>query len=103
MKISKRGSKYLREYVYLAAFASLCQNAALRMKYNDYVSNKHKHHNQALIAVGRKILNICFYLMKTGENYVMVFPQFTDQPQKAQEPTEEELDSLISSTERNDE
>ncbi|MDA3833620.1 MAG: IS110 family transposase [Spirochaetales bacterium] len=100
MKISKRGSKYLREYVYLAAFASLCQNSALRMKYNDYVSNKHKHHNQALIAVGRKILNICFYLMKTGENYVMIFPQIAGQSQGAQEPTEQELDSLMSSTER---
>lgn len=76
-KMSKRGSPYLRRALYLAAVACNLHNPAMRAIYN-HKRAQGKAHAVALSVVERKLINIIFYLMKTGKVYEMVMPENHD-------------------------
>lgn len=71
--MSKRGSPYLRRALYLAAVACNLHNPALHAVYEKKRAQG-KHHNVALSAVSRKLVNIIYAVMKSGKPYVMVMP-----------------------------
>lgn len=66
--ISKRGPKVLRWALYMAAVASLKHNKEMRTLYHKKLSQG-KTEKQALICVGKKILQIALSLLKSGESY----------------------------------
>jgi len=67
-KISKRGPKVLRWALYMSAVASLRHNREMKTLYHKKLSQG-KNEKQALIYVGKKILQISFSLLKSGETY----------------------------------
>ena len=73
-KISKRGPKILRWALYMAAVASLRHNKEMRTLYHKKLSQG-KTEKQALICVGKKLLQIALSMLKSGEAYnpAMVF------------------------------
>jgi transposase len=64
--ISKRGPKVLRWALYMAAGASLRHNKEMRTLYHKKLSQG-KTEKQALICVGKKLLQIALSLLKSGE------------------------------------
>jgi transposase len=72
-RMSKRGSPYLRRAFFLAAVACNMHNPALKALY-DKKRNQGKHHLVALSAVMRKLVNIVYAVLKSGQPYVMVMP-----------------------------
>lgn len=72
--MSKRGSPYLRRALYLAAVACNLHNPAMRAIY-DKKRAQGKPHAVALSVVERKLVNIIFNLMKTGDTYKMIMPE----------------------------
>lgn len=71
--MSKRGSPYLRRAFYQAAVACNMHNPALHAIYEKKRSQG-KHHNVALSAVARKLVNIIFAVMKSNKPYEMIMP-----------------------------
>lgn len=71
MHISKKGSAYLRHSLHLASLSMLGHNQALADFYHYLVDDRGKDHGVALVAMQRKILNICFRLMNDGSVYHM--------------------------------
>ena len=67
-KISKRGPKYLRWALYMAAVASIRHNKEMRSLYLKKLSQGKKK-KQALIAVAKKLAHIMLSMLKTGEQY----------------------------------
>lgn len=67
-KISKRGPKVLRWALYMAAVASLKHNKEMRTLYHKKLSQG-KTEKQALIYVGKKLLQIALSMLKSGETY----------------------------------
>lgn len=67
-KISKRGPKVLRWALYMAAVASLRHNREMRTLYHKKLSQG-KTEKQALIYVGKKLLQIALSMLKSGEPY----------------------------------
>lgn len=75
-RMSKRGSPYLRRTLHLAAVACNLHNPAMRAIY-DRKRAQGKCHNVALSAVSRKLVNIIFAVLKSGQPYVMVMPSIS--------------------------
>jgi transposase len=73
-KMSKRGSPYLRRAFFLAAVAGTMHNPALKALY-DKKKSQGKHHLVAISAVMRKLINIVFSVLKSGQPYIMVMPK----------------------------
>ena len=73
-KISKRGPKVLRWALYMAAVASLKHNPEMKALYHRKISQG-KTEKQALIYLGKKLLQIMLAMLKSGEPYnpLMVF------------------------------
>jgi len=67
-EISKRGPKVLRWALYMAAVASLRHNKEMRTLYHKKLSQG-KTEKQALICVGKKLLQIALSMLKSGEAY----------------------------------
>ncbi len=67
-KIVKRGPKYLRAALYMAAVASVKHNHELRALYHKKVS-QNKSKKQALIYVAKKIAHMCLAMLKSGQAY----------------------------------
>ena len=67
-KISKRGPKVLRWALYMAAVAALRHNKEMRTLYHKKLSQG-KTEKQALICVGKKLLQIALSMLKSGESY----------------------------------
>jgi len=67
-KISKRGPKVLRWALYMSAVASLRHNKEMRTLYHKKLSQG-KTEKQALICVGKKLLQIALSMLKSGETY----------------------------------
>jgi transposase len=67
-KISKRGPKLLRWALYIAAVASLRHNPEMRALYYRKISQG-KTEKQALIYLGKKLLQIMLAMLKSGEPY----------------------------------
>lgn len=67
-KISKRGPKVLRWALYMAAVSSLRHNKEMRTLYHKKLSQG-KTEKQALICVGKKLLQIALSMLKSGETY----------------------------------
>jgi len=72
-RMSKRGSPYLRRALYLAAVSCNLHNEAMHAIYLKKRAEG-KHHNVALSAISRKLVNIIFNLLKTQKSYIMVHP-----------------------------
>ena len=66
--ISKRGPKVLRWALYMAAVASVRHNKEMRTLYHKKLSQG-KTEKQALICVGKKLLQIALSLLKSGDTY----------------------------------
>jgi transposase len=66
--ICKRGPKLLRWALYMAAVASLKHNREMRTLYHRKLSQG-KTEKQALICVGKKLLQIMLAMLKSGEPY----------------------------------
>jgi transposase len=66
--ICKRGPKLLRWALYMAAVASLKHNPEMRTLYHRKLSQG-KTEKQALICVGKKLLQIMLAMLKSGEPY----------------------------------
>jgi len=66
--ICKRGPKLLRWALYMAAVASLKHNPEMRTLYHKKLSQG-KTEKQALICVGKKLLQIMLAMLKSGEPY----------------------------------
>ncbi len=67
-KISKRGPKYLRWALYIAAVACINHNPEFRALYHKKVSQG-KNGKQALICVAKKLAHLCLSMLKSGEVY----------------------------------
>ena len=67
-KISKRGPKYLRAALYMAAVACLKHNPQFRTLYHKKVSQG-KSGKQALVYVAKKLAHLCLSMLKSGESY----------------------------------
>jgi transposase len=70
-KISKRGRPYLRYILYTAGESACLWNPEMQDYYRYLMERKHNplKRNQALVAVGLKVMRILFHLAKTGEAY----------------------------------
>lgn len=66
--MSKRGPKYLRWALYMAAVASLKHNNEMRTLYNRKRSQG-KSEKQALICVAKKLAQLMLSLLKSGQQY----------------------------------
>ena len=67
--MSKRGSSYLRDALFLAAFL-ICQNDETFRLYYKKKKNEGKHHYVALTHVTRKLIRVIFHLLKTNQKFV---------------------------------
>ena len=72
-KMSKRGSPYLRRAFFLAAVACNLHNPALKALY-DKKRSQGKHHLVAISVVMRKLVNIVYAVLKSGQPYIMIMP-----------------------------
>ena len=73
-RMSKRGSPYLRRAFWLASIAGIKSNAALRALY-DKKRSQGKAHAVAVSAVMRKLCNIVYAIMRSGQPYHMDLPE----------------------------
>lgn len=67
-RISKRGSAHLRRSLYIAAQASLRADCEFRDFY-DRLRGRGYSHRYAVCAVARKMLCVCWALMRSGDEY----------------------------------
>ncbi|WP_276717022.1 IS110 family transposase [Caloranaerobacter azorensis] len=70
-KVTKRGRPMLRNILYLAGVTSVRHNPEMRQLYY-YLMNRPSNRlakNQALVAVGLKVMRIMFYMAKNKEKY----------------------------------
>jgi transposase len=67
-RISKRGPKYFRKAVYMAAVAALKHNPELRSLYHRKISQG-KAPKQAIIVVARKLLTVVYSLLRYNTDY----------------------------------
>ena len=67
-KISRRGPKYLRWALYMAAVACLKHNPEMKSLYHKKISQG-KTSKQALITVAKKLAHLMLSMLKTGESY----------------------------------
>ncbi|SHF02877.1 Transposase IS116/IS110/IS902 family protein, partial [Marinitoga hydrogenitolerans DSM 16785] len=69
--LTKKGNKYLRTYLILAANSLRYHNPIFKeyywKKFNE--SNSHRH-MRALVLSGRKFVNLIFYLLKNNVPYI---------------------------------
>ena len=71
--MSKRGSSYLRDALFLAAFL-ICQNEETFRQYYEKKKNEGKHHYVALTHVARKLTRVIFHLLNTNQKFVSQTP-----------------------------
>lgn len=76
-KMSKRGSPYLRRAIWLAATASILHDPAIKAFY-DRKKAQGKHHYVCVGYICRKLVNIIFSVLKSGQPYQPVFPKNFD-------------------------
>jgi len=69
VKISKRGSPYLRRAIYLASFIAIQNDDYFRAVYDNH-RQKGKSHKVALIHVGVKMLHIIYSMLKDNHPYM---------------------------------
>ena len=70
-KVSKRGRPYLRHMLYMAGENGVRNNSEMN-KYYRYLRDRKKNPlegNQAIVAVGLKMMRMLFHIAKTGERY----------------------------------
>jgi len=67
-KISKRGPKYLRWALYIAAVACIKHNVEFKTLYSKKISQG-KSAKQSLIYVAKKLAQLCLSMLKSGESY----------------------------------
>ena len=73
-KMSKRGSPYLRRAIWLAATAAIFHDPAIKAFY-DRKKAQGKHHYVCVGYICRKLINIIFSVLKSGQPYQPVFPK----------------------------
>jgi len=73
-KMSKRGSPYLRRAIWLAATAAILHDPAIKAFYNRKKAQG-KHHYVCVGYICRKLVNIIFSVLKSGQPYRPVFPK----------------------------
>jgi len=70
-KVSKRGRPYLRHMLFMAGHSCFLSNPEMKQYY--FCLRKRRNnplgHNQALVAVGLKVMRIMFYMAKNKEKY----------------------------------
>ena len=76
-KMSKRGSPYLRRAIWLAATAAILHDPAIKAFY-DRKKAQGKHHYVCVGYICRKLVNIIFSVLKSGQPYQPVFPKNFD-------------------------
>lgn len=76
-KMSKRGSPYLRRAIWLAATAAILHDPAIKAFY-DRKKAQGKHHYVCVGYICRKLINIIFSVLKSGQPYRPVFPKNFD-------------------------
>ena len=76
-KMSKRGSPYLRRAIWLAATAAILHDPAIKAFY-DRKKAQGKHHYVCIGYICRKLVNIIFAVLKSGQPYQPVFPKNLD-------------------------
>jgi transposase len=67
-KISKRGPKYLRWALYIAAVACIKHNKEFKTLYSKKISQG-KSAKQSLIYVAKKLAQLCLSMLKSGKSY----------------------------------
>lgn len=70
VKMSKRGSRYLRRTVYLASFAACRKNSFFKSLYDKHRA-KGKSHKVALSHVGVKMLHVIHSMLKNNTSYTI--------------------------------
>jgi transposase len=68
-KLSKRGSPYLRRILHLGAFANMNAKPNVFNAYYQKKKTEGKHHNAALTATARKMLQVIYALLKKNEPF----------------------------------
>ena len=76
-RMSKRGSPYLRRAIWLAATAAILHDPAIKAFY-DRKKAQGKHHYVCVGYICRKLVNIIFSVLKSGQPYQPVFPKNLD-------------------------
>ncbi len=76
-KMSKRGSPYLRRAIWLTATAAILHDPAIKAFY-DRKKAQGKHHFVCVGYICRKLVNIIFSVLKSGQPYQPVFPKNFD-------------------------
>lgn len=74
MKISKRGSPYLRRAIWTAANRAAFADPVLSNYYQS-LRARGKHHLTAVGAVARKLCNIIFAVLRDNKPYTPIFPK----------------------------
>lgn len=69
-KLSKRGSPYLRCTLHLGAFANLRAKPNVFNAYYHKKAEEGKHHNAALTAVARKMLQVIYAVLRKNEPFL---------------------------------
>lgn len=72
-RLTKKGNKYLRTYLVMAANSLKTHNPVFKEFYRKKYSQSHSHHHmRALILTARKLVNLVFYLLKNNTPYVVM-------------------------------
>jgi transposase len=72
--MSKKGSSYLRRSIWLAAISAINNDPAIRAFY-EIKKSQGKHHFTCVGYICRKMVNIIFAVLNSGEPYHPVFPK----------------------------
>jgi transposase len=67
-KISKKGNRFLRKAMHLPALAAIRHDERFKAIFHRLIS-KHGIKMKAVVAVQRKLLEMCYTIFKSGENY----------------------------------
>ncbi|NCO46372.1 MAG: IS110 family transposase [Vibrio sp.] len=68
-KLSKRGNHYLRKRNYTAGWGAYMRDDAFNRYYYYLKKTKGRSHVEALTIIGKKVLRIAYYCLKTGTSY----------------------------------
>lgn len=68
-RMSKRGSRYLRQALYMASFVAIFHDPMFRKIYTKQ-RNRGKHHFVALSHVERKMMHVIYSVLKNNKEYV---------------------------------
>ena len=81
-KISKKGSKYLRQALYMIAEFGRRHNPILKHLFERVKNGNKKRHKLAVIAVANRIARYCYSIMKNHSTFIITYESLTRLPEE---------------------